>query len=224
MQHSQIQITAAVHKLLGAKNVVTVTYNRAQADQFGRHDGIATIRCLNSVVYTHWANRCSVPFLGKNIDFSPLRRSLAGASPSATAQRHDARLTRETLADAVTALQNSSRPAPSLEEIENTLKEVEAQIDARLSTLGNGINANLSHTTLSLSADVNTHTTRTAEVATGILNSHHAHLSEQLRHLTDAFGEYNHRMTSISSALLHGPPESSIAFRNPSTIPEDQSI
>jgi hypothetical protein len=53
MQHSQLQITATVHKLLGAKNVVTVTYNRAQSNEFGRHDGIATIRCLNSAVYTH---------------------------------------------------------------------------------------------------------------------------------------------------------------------------
>jgi hypothetical protein len=85
MQHSQIQITAAVHKLLGAKNVVTVTYNRAQSDEFGCHDGIATIRCLNSVVYTHWANCHNVPFLGKNIDFSPHCQSLAGASPSAIA-------------------------------------------------------------------------------------------------------------------------------------------
>jgi hypothetical protein len=53
MQHSQLQITAAVHKLLGAKNVVTVIYNRTQSDEFRRHDGIATIRCLNSAVYTH---------------------------------------------------------------------------------------------------------------------------------------------------------------------------
>jgi hypothetical protein len=124
MQHSQLQITAAVHKLLGTKNVVTVTYNRAQSDEFGCHDGIATIRCLNSAVYTHWANRCSVPFLGKNIDFSPHCRSLAGASPSATARQHDACPTRETLADAITAMQNSSRPAPSLEELEVTMKGV----------------------------------------------------------------------------------------------------
>jgi hypothetical protein len=53
MQHSQLQITAAVHRLLGARNVITVTYNRAQSEEFGRHDGIATVRCLNSAVYTH---------------------------------------------------------------------------------------------------------------------------------------------------------------------------
>jgi hypothetical protein len=224
MQHSQIQITTAVHKLLGAKNVVTVTYNRAQSDEFGRHDGIATIRCLNSAVYTHWANCRSVPFLGKNIDFSPHRRSLAGAFPSAAARQHDARPTRKTLADAITTIQNSSRPAPSLEELEDTMKGVEARIDTRLSTLGNGINIHMSQAAFLLSAEINAHTTRTAEIATGIHNSHHAHLSEQLRHLSEVSGEYNRRMTALSSALLHGPPESAIVLRNPSTIPEDSSI
>ena len=87
MQHFQIQITAVVHKLLGAKNVVIVIYNRAQSDQFGCHDGIATIRCLNSAVYTLWAQGRSIPFLGKNIDFSPHRQSLAGASPYVAARQ-----------------------------------------------------------------------------------------------------------------------------------------
>jgi hypothetical protein len=86
MQHSQLQIIATVHRLLGARNVITITYNRAQSDEFGRHDGIATVRCLNSVVYTHWANRRSVPLLGKNVDFYPHHRSLAGASPSVAAR------------------------------------------------------------------------------------------------------------------------------------------
>ena len=53
MQHSQIQIIVAIYKLLGAKNVNTVTYNRDQLDEFRRHDGIATNRCLNSAVYNH---------------------------------------------------------------------------------------------------------------------------------------------------------------------------
>jgi hypothetical protein len=224
MQHSQLQITAAVHKLLGAKNAVTITYNRAQSDEFGRHDGITTIRCLNSVVYTHWANRRSVPFLGKNIDFSPHRRSLVGASPSAAARQHDARPTCETLVDAIIAMQNSSWPAPSLEELEVTMKGVEARIDAPLSALGNGINIHMFQATFSLSAEINTHTIRTAEISTGIHNNHHPYLSEQLRHLTEAFGEYNRRMTAISSALLHGPPESTIALHHPFTIPEDTSI
>jgi hypothetical protein len=224
MQYSQIQITTAVHKLLGAKNVITVTYNRAHSDEFGRHDGIATIRCLNSAVYTHWANRCSVPFLGKNIDFSPHHRSLAGASPSVAARQHDARPTCKTLADAIIAIQNNSWPVPSLEELDVTMKGVEARIDARLSALGNSINTHMSQATFLLSAEINAHTTRTAEISTGIHNSHHSHLSEQHRHLTEASGEYNRRMTAISSTLLHGPLESAIALRNPSTIPEDTII
>ena len=104
------------------------------------------------------------------------------------------------------------------------MKGVEARLDAQLFVLGNGITTHMSQTTLSLSTEVNTHTTRTAEIATGIHNSHHAHLSEQLRHLTKASGEYNCYMTAISLALFHGPPKSAIALCNPSTIPEDNNI
>jgi hypothetical protein len=57
---------------------------------------------------------------------------------------------------------------------------VEARIDARLSTLGNGINIHMSQATFSLSAEINAHTTRTAEISTGIYNNLHSHLSEQL--------------------------------------------
>lgn len=52
IQYSQLQVSAALHKLLGAKNIVSISFNRAQEDELGRHDGIATIRCLNSAVYT----------------------------------------------------------------------------------------------------------------------------------------------------------------------------
>jgi hypothetical protein len=51
--HSQIQITVAVHRLLGAKNVITITYNHVQSDEFGRYDGIVRVRCLNATMYTH---------------------------------------------------------------------------------------------------------------------------------------------------------------------------
>jgi hypothetical protein len=121
-------------------------------------------------------------------------------------------------------MQNSSRPIPSLEELEVTMKGVEARIDAQLSALGNGINIHMSQATFFLSAEINAHTTRTAEISTGIHNNHHLYLSEQLRHLTEASGEYNRHMTAISSTLLHGPPESTIALCHPSTIPEDTSI
>jgi hypothetical protein len=143
IQHSQIQITAAVHRLLGARNIITITYNRAQSDEFGRHDGITTVRCLNSAVYTHWANRRSIPFLGKNVDFYPHRGSLAGASPSATARQHDSKLTRETLANAIIAMQNNSWPTPSLADLETTMQGVEERIEAYLSTLGNGITSHM---------------------------------------------------------------------------------
>jgi hypothetical protein len=53
MQQSQTQVTVAVHRLMGPRNVIAVTYNRAQDDTLGRHDGIATVHFLNSAVYTH---------------------------------------------------------------------------------------------------------------------------------------------------------------------------
>lgn len=52
VEYSQNDITIAIHKLFSLKNVLAVTYNRAEGDSMGRHDGVATIHCLNVVVYT----------------------------------------------------------------------------------------------------------------------------------------------------------------------------
>ena len=104
------------------------------------------------------------------------------------------------------------------------MKGVEARIDTQLSVLGNGINIHMSEASFLLSAEINAHTTRTAEISTSIYNNHHLNFYEQLRHLTKAFGEYNRRMTAISSTLLHGLLEYDIALRHPSTIPGNTSI
>jgi hypothetical protein len=53
VEFSQNQISVAIHRLIGTKNVMTVTFNKAQDDPLGRHDGLAQIRCLNVAVYTH---------------------------------------------------------------------------------------------------------------------------------------------------------------------------
>jgi hypothetical protein len=81
IEFSQTQVTVALHRLLGAKNVLTVTYNRAQDDPLGRHDGMASIRCLNAAVYTHWCDRRAVPLLGKHVDFPCTLRALQALPP-----------------------------------------------------------------------------------------------------------------------------------------------
>jgi hypothetical protein len=73
LDKSQTQINVAIHCLLGVRNVIAVNYNCAQEDALGRHDGIATLRCLSSIVYSHWVNRSNVPLLGKLVDFVPHR-------------------------------------------------------------------------------------------------------------------------------------------------------
>lgn len=115
VDYSQNQVTAALHKLLRPQNILTVSYNRAQDDSLGRHDGVATIRCLNSAVYTHWCNRCAVPLLGKLVDFFPHVKSLAGAHPTAAALAQDQRPTREVIAEALTAFKNDATPDPTLQ-------------------------------------------------------------------------------------------------------------
>jgi hypothetical protein len=166
MQHSQIQVTAAIHCMLGPRNVISVLYNRAQDDALGRHDGIATIRCLNSTVYTHWVNRCAIPLLTKMIDFVPHRKSLAGSASSPAAQLYDTRPACETLADAIIAMQNTSRSTPTLEELHQAMRGVEERIDAYIIVLGAGINSHTSLATNTLSSGINAHTTLTAEITT----------------------------------------------------------
>lgn len=57
IQYSQVQVSAALHQLLSPRNILTISYNRAQDDTLGWHDGVATLRCVNSAVYTTWCSR-----------------------------------------------------------------------------------------------------------------------------------------------------------------------
>jgi hypothetical protein len=83
VEFSQNQISMTIHRLIGTKNVMTVTFNKAQDDPLESHDGLAQIRCLNAAVYTHWCDHRAVPLLGKHVDFTPHARSLSGSSPPA---------------------------------------------------------------------------------------------------------------------------------------------
>ena len=177
IQQSQLQVTAAVHRLLGARNVISVTFNRAQADKLGCHDGVATVRCLNSAVYTHWVNRSAVPFLNKLVDLVPHQKSLAGSALSDAASPQAQRPTSDDIANALTAIQHNSRAASTFEELQQTIQGVEERIDAQLAALSAGINTHTSLQAETLSTGLHTHITRTAEIATA---TQQAYLVEQL--------------------------------------------
>jgi hypothetical protein len=149
VDYSQNQVTTALHKLLRPQNILTITYNRAHDDSLGRHDGVATIRCLNSVVYIHWCNRKAVPLLDKLLDFSPHVKSLAGTHPTATARAQDQRPTREIIAEAITAFKNDTAPDPTLHQLTNTLHQVETRLKTHITSVSDGINA---HTTTQVEA------------------------------------------------------------------------
>ena len=82
----QIQVTTAIHHLLGPKNVIAVSFDQAQEDILGRHDDTAIIRCLNAIVYTHCCNRRAMPLLGQYVDFSPHTKSILGLAPYAASK------------------------------------------------------------------------------------------------------------------------------------------
>ena len=107
----QVQVTTAIHRLLGPKNVIAVSFDRAQEDALGRHNGTAIIRCLNAAVYTHWCKRKAVPLLGRQVDFTPHSKSISGSAPHTVSKAQDSKPTREVIAEALTAFHNESSPA-----------------------------------------------------------------------------------------------------------------
>ena len=104
------------------------------------------MRCLNSLVYTHWVNRSDVPLFGKTVEFVPHKRSLAGSGPNQAARHHDNRPARETIADAITTLQNNTRQGPTLEDMQEAMQGVEKRIEARIAEIGLNINQHTSQT------------------------------------------------------------------------------
>jgi hypothetical protein len=221
LQQSQIQVSAAIHRLLGARNVISVTYNRAQEDELGRHDGITTVRCLNSLVYTHWVNRTDVPLLGKIVEILPHRRSIAGSALTAVARQHDSRPTKEALADTISAMQNNTTQAPSIEDMREAMRGVEQRIEARLNDLGMGINTHTTQAATNLGSGITSHVTQQIEASTAIHTSQQNYLIEKLRFLADASEEYNRKMAGLqqelSSTLITGPYEAG-ASCPPSTL------
>lgn len=189
LQYSQLQITVALHRLMGAKNITNVNYANADTDSLGRHDGSAIVRCMNAAVYTHWSNQMAVPLLGKFVDFIPHRRSLGGSHPTAAARAHDARPTREVIADELAAFQNQLPAVPSIQQLENSLRDAETRIDAKLAGLRDNINI---------------HTTNTAATSTAATITRQDNLLRQLKLLTTASQEYSKQMIGISSAIIQG--------------------
>lgn len=167
-----------------------MSYNKAQDDALGRHDGAATIRCLNSAVYTNWCSRRTVPLLGKLVDFTPHYPSIAGTSPPESTRAQDHRSTREFIQEALTAFKNETPQGPSLSQLRNS---IQAGVDS------------LQHRLSSFSSEVNQHTTHTVEVAAAAQHAQHAHLLQQLQLLTTASSNYSQQMSGISTALFTGP-------------------
>lgn len=193
--YSQNHVTATLHKLLRLQNILTVTYNHTHDDSLGRHDDVATIRCLNSIVYTHWCNRKVVPLLGKLVDFFPHVKSLARTHPTATARTQDQWPTREVIVEAITAFKNDTAPDSILHQLINTLHQVENRVKSHINTASDGINS---------------HTTTHVEAATIQQLHQHASIRKQLQLLTSAFREYNKHMTSIFLALHSEPAKGSM--------------
>lgn len=170
--------------------MVSITYNKAQDDTMGRHDGIATIRCLNASAYTTWCTQKAVPLLGRLVDFMPHRRSMSGTAPVASARSLDERPTRVILQDALTAFKNETPHGPTLTQIRNSIQEGVDSLQSRLT---------------SLSFEINQHTSTVVDAAASTQQLQHQHLLQQLTLLTTASSDYSKHMSGISSALLAGP-------------------
>lgn len=188
--NTQLQVSIELHRMLGASNIASISFNRAKDDEHGRHDGIATIRCSNAATYTRWCNKRMVPMLGKLVDFFPHRRSISGSNPTESSKQHDRRPTREILHDAITAMQNETPSGPSLKQIRDSIRDGVESLHNRMQTLG---------------SEVNLQTTTTIEAATTAQQRQHQHLLQQFTLLTTASSDYSKHMSGISTALLAGP-------------------
>jgi hypothetical protein len=80
------------------------------------------------------------------------------------------------LADAITAMQNNSRPTSTFEELQQTMRGVEERIDARLAAISASINSHTSLRNETLGIGINAHTSRTAELTSDAHTAQKAHL------------------------------------------------
>ena len=137
--------------------MVFVTYNRATKDTLGHYEGITTICCLNTVVYTHCCSRRAILILSKLVDFEPHQKSMTRIAPHALAQAHDKNPTCKIIANAITALKNEVPLGVSIATPGESLQKVELQVEK---TIGNA-EARIATSMENLACNINTHTTGT---------------------------------------------------------------
>ena len=185
---SKTLVTLALHKLLGTRNVLTISYSNAQGDPSDRHNGIAFLTCLNTQVYTMWCRRKAVEFLGHFIDFEPHFQSIDGSTPSHAARLLDSLPTRQLMADAITAISNSTTQPPALTEATfiAAITKVEQQMDQRLTALGEQING---------------HTSTQVQTASTTIIAHTAAVQHRINRLSTAFKEFSARVVGLTSAI-----------------------
>ena len=226
---AQVQITAAIHKLLGPKNVICVTYNRATDDTLGpknvifvtynratddtlgRHEGIATVRYLNATVYTHRCNCQAFPILSKLIDFELHQKSLAGTTPHDLAKTLDKKPTREIFVEAITALKNKTTPSFNLANMGESLHKVEQQVEAQIGKA----EARLTNTIENFAYNINSHTFGIVEKIADQQQTLNAYMLHQFQQLSTATSDFSKHMAGISNALTNGSPNLLQAFGPP---------
>lgn len=192
MNEPQQHVIATLHRLIGPANVISVSYNQAEGDAHGQHDGIATVRVVNGAVYTTWCSKKGVHCLGKIIDFAFHARSIYGSRPNSAAQQQDQRPTREVIADEITALKNETLVTPTLTQFETSMSAVEHRLRSHISTLGSSIN---------------NHFTERIDHVVSHQQTQDTHLTHQLQLLTSASRDYSLQMSGIFLALHNGPPQ-----------------
>jgi hypothetical protein len=81
------------------------------------------------------------------------------------------------------------------------MQGIEERIDARIATLGAGINAHTSQASETLGSSLNTHIAQRFNATSTSQAVHHVDVLEQLRLLDTASQEYNHRMVGIQHGI-----------------------
>lgn len=128
---------------------------------------MASVRCLNAAVYTHWYDQRDVPLLGKQVDFAPHAKSLSRSSPPALTARNqlDSRPTRQIIEEAITALKNESPATSNLPNLAQTICTAEGRIKEHIDALG---------------STINNHTSTKMDKAQVVQQNQHSYLLQQI--------------------------------------------
>jgi hypothetical protein len=113
--YGQAEVSNSIRNLIGADNIVLMSYGHAKFDAQGRHKGTCYVQLTNAIVYTQGSRMRPMKLIGnKIVHFKPHQKSMDGATATIASKDMAEPSTQKALANTVQMMKNIQKQNPPM--------------------------------------------------------------------------------------------------------------